>query len=186
MSETDPIGERIRAASQSVSAPLALREAIERDRAPAAGRKPPSRLSLALLGAMLATIATVAALVAPGPPTVTSVARAALKAPEREAPAGESYLRGYTPVGVRTDTIAGRTARTVIYRRGAAGVHYTIVDGEPLALPGSKRVRAGRLSLATARVGDLSLVAWHARGKTCVLASKTLTTGDLVALLRSA
>ncbi len=183
--ETEPIGARIRATSQSVSAPLALRESIDRDRR--ANRSPrPSRLSLALLGLMLATIATVAAFVAPGRPTVATVAAAALQASERPAPSGDSYLRGYTAVGARTDTVEGHVARTVIYKRGQAGVHYTIVDGDLLDLPGSKRVEAGNLTLAPARDGDVSIVAWHAGGKTCVLASKMLDPDELVALLRSA
>lgn len=184
MTESDDIGERIRAASQSVSAPLALREALNRQ--PHPQRRPPSRLSLAVLGAMLATIATVAAFVAPSGPSIESVAAAALNAPQRAAPPGDRYLHGYTAVGTRTDTVGGRTAKTVIYRRGSAGVHYTIVDGEPLDLPGSERVRAGALSLAPERDGDVAIVSWHADGKTCVLASKALSPAELVALLRSA
>ncbi len=181
---TDPIGERIKAASRTVSAPLALRESLDRE--PAQRRSYPNRWSLASVGLTLAIIATLAALLAPSGPTVESVAAAALQAPERAAPARKSYLPGFTAIGARTDTVDGRTAKTVIYRRGSAGVHYTIVDGDPLDLPSGRRVKAGSLSLARGRDGDVNLVAWHMGGKTCVLASKALSTDALVALLRSA
>ncbi|MEA2125773.1 MAG: hypothetical protein QOI80_2555, partial [Solirubrobacteraceae bacterium] len=112
--DTESIGERIRAASQTVSAPLALREHVSREPARRTPRQP-SRLALAGIGAMLAVIATVSALVAPGPPSVAAVAAAALHAPEGPAPAGGSYLPGYHAVGVRTDTVSGREAETIIY-----------------------------------------------------------------------
>jgi hypothetical protein len=181
--DTDRIGDRIRAASQSVSAPLALREHVSRK---PAGRRPPSRLVLAGVGAMLATIATVAALLAPAPPSVQAVAKAALRSPEGAAPRGESYLPGYAAVGTRTDTVDGRHAETVVYQRGSAGIHYTIVDGKPLDLPGDQRVTAGKRELALARAGDVNLVVWHARGKTCILASRAVSSDAMVALLKRA
>jgi hypothetical protein len=183
--ETDPIGQRIRAASEGVSAPLALRARLEREAAPRR-RRQPSRLALAGLGFLLATVATVAAIVAPGAPTVQEVAAATLRAPERPAPAGDSYLPGFRAVGVRTDTIEGRQARTIVYRRGAIGIHYTIVDGKPLALPGGRRVRAGDLTLALDGDGDTAIVAWHAHGKTCILATRDQDADDLAALVRRA
>ena len=183
--ETDPIGERIRAASGSVSAPLALRARLESEAAPPR-RRQPSRLALAGLGFLLATVATVAAILAPRAPSVESVAAAALRAPQRPAPAGDSYLPGFRAVGMRTDTVEGRHARTVIYRRGAVGIHYTIVDGTPLELPGSRRVRVGELTVALDGDGDTAIVAWHAHGKTCILATRDQDAGDLAALLRRA
>jgi hypothetical protein len=183
--ETDPIGTRIRAASESVSAPLALREQIGRA-APPRRRQPLSRRSLALVGGLLAVTATVAAFVAPGPPTVQAVAKAALHAPQRPAARGDDYLPGYTAVGARTDTVEGREAETVIYKRGAAGIHYTVVTGRPLDLPGTRREQAGKLELALARDGDVSLVVWHANGKTCILASTAVSPEDMARLLRPA
>ncbi len=179
---TDEIGNRIQGASRTVSAPLALRESLE--------RKPerpayPSRIGLAGVGLTLAIIATMATLLIPSGPSVATVARTALNPSERSAPAGSDYLAGFKATGARTDTVRGHTAKTVIYRRAGAGVHYTIVDGEPLELPDGKRVKAGGLSLAPQRAGKVNLVAWHAEGKTCVLASETLTTDELVELLRS-
>jgi hypothetical protein len=183
--ETDPIGDRIRAASESVSAPLALREQLSRDSRRPRSRQP-SRPALALLGFILAAVATVSAIVLPRTVTVERVAAAALRAPQGPAPAGESYLPGYEPVGVRTDDIEGRHARTVIYRRGGTGIHYTIVDGKPLDLPGTRRVRAAGRTLALARSGGVSLVVWHANGRTCILASRTAAPADMAALLRPA
>lgn len=187
--DTDRIGERIRAASQSVSTPLALREHLERERQPTRAPRPyPSRLTLAGVGATLAIIATMAALLAPDAATVQSVAAAALRSPVRAAPAElYHYLPGFRAVGARTDTVGGHDAVTVIYRRGSVGVHYTVVDGDPLDLPGTRRARAGPLDLALTRDGDLSLVSWHnARGQTCILASKGADSDALVALLRRA
>jgi hypothetical protein len=183
--ETDPIGERIRAASESVSAPLALRAQLDRAAAPRR-RAQPSRLALAGLGFMLAVIATVAAIVAPRAPSVEAVAAAALRAPQAAATAHENYLPGFRAIGMRTDTVEGRHAETVIYRRGAVGIHYTIVDGEPLDLPGHRRVRVGSLEVALDGDGDTAIVAWHANGKTCILATRDQDADALAALLRRA
>lgn len=180
--ETDPIGERIRAASQSVSAPLALREELSRRER--SRPRQPSRPALALLGFILAAVATVSALVLPRTPSVERVAAVALGAAQRPAPAGESYLPGYEAVGARTDVVEGRHVRTVIYRHGSTGVHYTIVDGKPLALPGSRRVSAAGRVLALVRRDGVSLVVWHADGKTCILASRTADPAAMAALLR--
>lgn len=182
--ETDPIGDRIRAASQSVSAPLALREELSRARR--ARTRQPSRPALALLGFILAAVATVSALVIPRAPSVERVAAVALGGPQTPAPSGESYLPGYEAVGARTDTIQGRRARTVIYRRGSIRIHYTIVDGKPLSLPGERRVSAAGRTLALTRIGGVSLVVWHAAGKTCILASRTARPAAMAALLRPA
>lgn len=183
--ETDEIGGRIRSAAQEVSAPLSLREQIARR--PDAGPRPgPSRRSIALVGAVLAIAATLTGLLAPAAPTVAEVADSALAAPTQAAPDGADYLPGYEAIGARSDTVAGRGARTVIYRRGAIGINYTIVDGKPLDLPGTRRATAGDLDLALATDGDVSLVVWHADGRTCILASRSATTDEMVDLLRRA
>lgn len=179
---SEDIGIRIQAASRSVSAPLALREAL--DRRPAERRSHPSRLGLASVGLTLAIIATMAGLLGPSGPSVQAVAAEALNPPEAPAPQ-HAYLSGFEAVGARTDTVRGRTAKTVIYARGRVRVYYTIVAGKPLDLPSGGRVRAGELSLARRRDGEISLLAWRANGKTCVLASTSLGTDELVALLRS-
>jgi anti-sigma factor RsiW len=135
---------------------------------------------------MLAVIATIAALVAPAPPSVEKVAAAALSAPEAAPPSGDSYLPGFRAVGTRTDTVDGRRAETVIYRRGTVGIHYTVVEGKPLDLPDGDRARDGDRTLALASDGDVSLVVWHADGKTCILASRATTPEAMADLLRRA
>ena len=182
---TDDIGRKIQQAAAGVSAPLTLREELRRSRP---GQPPayPSRRSLATMGAVLAIVATLAGLLAPGAPSVERVAKRALNGSTGPAPEGSAYFAGFRAVGARTDTIAGRRAETVIYRRGTVGVHYTIVDGKPLDLPGSRRVKAGRITLALARDGDVNLVAWHARGKTCILASRAASVDNLTELVRRA
>lgn len=175
--DTDPIGERIRAASRTVSAPLALRETLDRSQ-PSRARAYPSRLALAGIGLTLAALATLSGLLAPDAPSVKAVAAAALQAPERGAGAGDGYLRGYTPVGARTDDVEGRTARTVIYRRGGTGVHYTIVEGRPLDPPGSGETITGTVKGADYAAAEID-------GRTCVLSSDTLDADALVALLKT-
>ena len=84
--ETDEIGARIRAAAESVSAPArAARAPRPRARAP---RQGPDARQLAAVGATLAVIATIGRLLGAGRRRPSSsVAAAALHAPERAAPA---------------------------------------------------------------------------------------------------
>lgn len=188
MTDTDDIGARIRAAAESVSAPLALQEHVRRHEEPARrGRREPPRRLLALIGGILATLATITALLAPGPPTVAAVAAVALDAPTDAAPEElEDYLPGYDAVGARTDRVEGRIARTVIYQRGDVGIHYTVVEGKPLDLPGSERTTIGDTEFALERDGAVSLVAWHREGETCILASRGASPEEMVAILRRA
>lgn len=182
--DSDRIGERIRAASEGVSAPMALREHV--DRAQSAPRRRPqhNRRQLLTVGSVLAAVAVMAGFLAPASATVENVAKAALHASERPAPADlDDYLPGYEAVGARSDKVGGRDAETVIYRRGGAGIHYTVVDGDPLDLPAYKHARAGALRLSLYRQGDIALVSWHARGKTCILASKAVSPDAMAALL---
>lgn len=180
--DTDHIGERIRAASESVSAPMALREHVSR---PRRRQTQPTRRQLLAIGTALAITATTAQFLAPAGASVENIAKAALHASQRPAPAElDDYLPGYEAVGARTDEVGGRQAKTVIYRRGQAGIHYTVVDGDPLDLPAYKHATAGALRLSLYRQGDIALVSWHARGKTCILASKVVSPDDMAALLR--
>ena len=185
MSDTEAVGARIRAASESVSAPMALQEHVRRQHSPPRRRQPSRRLLLAI-GAILTVAATATALLAP-PPTVEHVAAVALHAPTSAAPtSSEDYLPGFEAVGARSDSVSGRDAETVIYQRGDVGIHYTIVDGKPLDLPGSERTTLGDTEFALARDGDVSLVAWHRDGKTCILASRAASPDEMLQLLRRA
>lgn len=170
---SDDIGAAIARAAGTVSAPPDLRRRMERTR--------PARVPLAAAAALLGTVAVLIGVLGPNGPTVEQVADAALDAPTRAVPGVRTYA-GYRAVGARTDRVGGRRAVTVVYRRGPAGVHYTLVDGKPLELPGSRRVRAGGLRLALKRYGNVNVVAWHARGKTCVLASRAEDLDGLVRL----
>ncbi len=169
---TDEIGARIRALSETVSAPAPLRVPRKSSRRP-----------LAAVGATLAAAVTAVVLVMPGSPSVAAVADVALDRPERSAPVGSDYLPGFKAIGARTDEIDGRRAETVIYTRGDVGIHYTVVDGDPLDLPDGRRVRAAGRDLVLARDGDVSIVAWYAYGKTCVLASRNATPDEVAATL---
>ncbi len=181
--ETEEIATRIKTAAHSVSAPMHLRAEITRRRVP---KREHSRVRLAVIGGLLAITATVAAFVAPEPPTVQRVAAVALAPATDPPPAGPSYLPGFEAVGSRADTIGGRQAQTVIYRSGTTGINYTVLDGKPLDLPGTRRETVGELELALARDGDVELVAWHRDGKTCILASRRAGADEMVELLRRA
>jgi hypothetical protein len=162
--DTDAIGAAVRAAARSVEAPPSLRASLARP-----PRRRWRRGAAAIAAALAAGVVLVA--VTAGGPSVEDVAAAALHAPTSPAAGARSY-GDWRPVGARTDTVDGRRARTVIYRRGTTGVHYAIVDGDPLDLPDARRVTVHGTVYALATDGDTRLVAWHARGKTCVLASK--------------
>ena len=169
---TDEIGARIRSLSETVVAPGRLRVPRRASRRP-----------LAAVGAALAAAVTAVVLVLPSSPSVAAVAVAALDAPERPAPPGSDYLPGFRAIGARTDEVDGRRAETVIYTRGDVSIHYTVVDGDPLELPDGRAASAAGYDLELLRDGDVSIVAWHAYGKTCVLASRMATPEELAAAL---
>lgn len=195
----EAIGAAIGESASTVRAPARLQAAVARR-----ARRPP-RLSAPRLagGALLAaTLAAIVLMTTGGGPSIQDVAAAALNAPTRPAPPpdpdDEQYIRarvggvsfpdyarrwGWAAVGARTDRVDGRRATTVIYRRGDRGVHYSIVDGDPLPVPeGARRVEADGLKLAVLRGGGALMVTWRRGGRTCVLASRTLDAADLVRL----
>lgn len=139
----------------------------------------PSRGALLGIGATLMIIATMAAVLAPRAPTVRRVAQVSLAAPTRSAPDDARRFPGFQAVGARTDTIEGRRAITVTYRRNGVELHYALVDGDPLALPGEGDVVADR-------AGALALVAFEVGGQTAVLASEQRDGGALERLVRPA
>lgn len=188
---SEDIGAWIARTSARASAPDALRVRL------AAGGPPPPRRRrslvprLAVGGAVAALLAAVVLVVSSGAPTVQAVAAAALNAPQRAAADdlrvgairfpeyGKDF--GWSRVGEREDRVSGRDATTVIYRKGAQGIHYTIIDGAPIRLPPSARtVRADGRTYAVLREGDTAMVAWHQAGHTCVLASRLVGTRDLL------
>ena len=183
----------VHAARELADEPSArLRAHVAREQA---ARARPRRRSLSLAAAAVATAAlTLLALVVlpagAGDPTVLQAAelaerpaRAAAPAPlpgrpallDRRAeglafPSWEAKFR-WRATGARVDEVAGRRATTVFYEdpRGAR-IGYTIVAGDPLAVPDGARaaVREG-VPLRSIRRGDRIVVTWLRDGHTCVL-----------------
>jgi hypothetical protein len=173
----EQIGAAIRSAAATVAAPPALRARLA---APARRRRRVPRLAL---GVATAAVAVVLALVVTnGGPTVQDVAAAALRAPTAPAAgtAGE-----WSAVGRRTDSIDGRQARTIVFRRGGRGVHYAILGGAPIAKPEGRTVRLGGHPYTVLNDGRTAIVTWRAGGHTCVLASRQAGTDELLRFLHA-
>jgi hypothetical protein len=194
VTSTDPIGEAIREAAQTVHAPMSLRESVGRP------RRRGVRWVFALGGGVVAAAILVVVLSLGGGPSVQDVAQASLNRPTAPAPARMGHyvdasiggIRfpeyedpwGWKAVGTRRDHVGGRDALTVIYTRGGAGIHYTIVDGAPLDRPGgAKVVDAAGTPVALKRTGDTLIAAWERDGHTCILASKAASERELLNLV---
>jgi hypothetical protein len=202
VTSTDPIGEAIREAAQSVQAPLSLRESLAAQGAGTGTRAPRRgvRWLFALGGGVLAAAVLVVVLSLGGGPSVQDVAQAALNRPTAPAPARMGHYVdasiggiqfpeyeqpwGWKAVGSRRDHVGGRDALTVIYAKGGTGVHYTIVDGAPLDRPdGAKVVDVRGTPVALKRTGDTLIATWERDGHTCILASKAAGEQQLVDLV---
>ena len=104
-------------------------------------------------------------LLAGGAPAVDDVVAVALR-PATARPAGTEQLDGlrfprpanWRAVGVRSDTVDGRSTRTVFYERDGKRVAYTIVAGPPLD------DRSGHL-----RSRGRAVFEWVRDGHTCVI-----------------
>lgn len=193
---TDPIGEAIREAAQTVHAPLSLRESVARPRP----RRRPVRWVFALGSGAIAAAVIVVVLSLGGGPSVQDVAQAALNAPTQPAPAVQGHYVdasiagiqfpeyetdfGWKAIGARRDTVDGRDALTVIYTKGGTGVHYTVVDGDRLPTPdGAKVVDAQGTPVALKRDGDVLTASWEVDGHTCILATRTAGAQQLLDLV---
>jgi hypothetical protein len=191
---TEPIGDAIREAAQSVEAPLSLRESVGRP------RRRGVRWVFALGGGAIAAAAIVVVLSLGGGPSVQDVAQAALNRPTAPAPAADGHyvdaenagIRfpdygakwGWKAIGARTDTVGGRHALTVIYTKGGTGVHYTVVDGDALPTPdGAKMVDVQGTPVALKRDGDTLTASWEVNGHTCILATKAADEQQLLKLV---
>lgn len=191
---TDPIGDAIREAAQSVQAPPSLRESLS------ARRRRPVRWVFALGGGAIAAAAIVIALSLGGGPSVQDVAQAALNAPTQPAPAVHGHYVdaeiagihfpdygskwGWKAIGARTDRVDGRDALTVIYAKDGTGVHYTVVDGDALPTPdGAKVVDVKGTPVALKRDGDTLTASWEVNGHTCILATKAADETQLLKLV---
>jgi hypothetical protein len=196
----------IATAAESVSAPLALRsriEAMQRGEAPAKPRR--RRLSIGRwMPAGIAVAAAAIALVvvlAGGAPSTSAMLAAATRPPTGTIsldPTQPALLQdrvetvrfpnfqgkfGWEATGVRTDTIGGRTAKTVFYRHEGRRIAYTIVDGEALAWPGdAAKLRYEGVAMRTFDHGDRTVVTWRRDGHTCILSATNVPKGELLEL----
>ncbi len=201
--DTRAIGDAIREATADVTAPPGLRERLARPTS--APRRRRRRGAAALAG--VAVLAVAAVLIVAGtaetpdrPDGRLAEAVALALSPARHPAPGvdpadpihltvrvgpvgfPSRVHRWQPTGMRTATVAGRGARMVTYRGPAGNAGYAIVDAPALAVPGDgRRATVGRLELTLLRRDDTSIVTWRRKGRTCVLASRTVGTDDLAA-----
>jgi hypothetical protein len=138
-------------------------------------------------------------------PTVGQAARLALAPATSPAPAEDvadrslldvrqggiafpSYLThdGWTPTGVRRDTLHGRAVTTVFYRSPTGSrVGYSIVGGATLADPRGTTRTIGGVRYVLARAGGARLVTWWRDGHSCVIAGRSVSDRTLLALAHS-
>jgi hypothetical protein len=197
--ELEAVLERQRrslAATRAVAsepAPASLRAAIQ-GRVSARGRDRARRLVPRLaFGGAAAAVATVALVLAinggRSPPTVADAAQLAAQPPSGPAPARLEGTRtqlaadvegvqfpdfrrryGWRPAGVREDTIDGRDATVVYYRKGDRQIGYVIVSGSGLPPPSAADETVLRgVEYQTLRSAGVPAVTWRRVGHTCVL-----------------
>ena len=187
--------ELVRAAVAETSAPLALRERIERDRERA---RPVARRRLFGLAGSFAAVAAAAAVAVvvslggSASPSVLATVRLASAGPALPAPAHDarnpSLLRTkiegipfpdwneqfkWRAVGARTDEIEGRRTKTVYYQNPlGARAAYTIVGGEAIPPPdGARTLRLRGNAFHLLRQDGRRVVVWDRGGHTCVMSA---------------
>jgi len=201
------IGALLRAVE--APAPARLQAAVaERYFGAGARRRRRARLAIpiSLAGAAAAAVALALVLSAsPAPPTVVQVSKLALARPTAAAPATliaagtritfpDWAARGWPSAGARSDSLDGRTVTTLFYRSYDSGtIGYSIVSGAPVAwgAPGSRVTESGSQTRGGERYSLIGwdgrrLVTWLQDGHTCVLASRTASGAQLLALAEHA
>lgn len=185
----------IAAAVAETSAPLALRERIERDRErarPVARRR---RLGLAASFAAVAAVAATAIVISLGSteaPGVLATVQLAGKGPVLPAPKHDpsnpallqTKIEGlpfpdwdskfqWRAVGARRDEIEGREAATVYYDSVmGARIAYTILGGDAVPAPdGAREATLRGTRLYVLNRGDQQIVVWYRAGHTCVMSA---------------
>ncbi|MGH2979003.1 MAG: hypothetical protein ACRDLQ_05125, partial [Solirubrobacterales bacterium] len=156
-------------------------------------------------GGAAAAAATVALVVAvsggPAGPTAADAAELAARPPSGPAPTRLEGSRtqlaaevegvrfpdfrpayGWRPAGVREDTVDGRDATVVYYRKAERRIAYVIVSGSSLPSPSDadKTVRRG-VEYRTLHAEEQPAVSWERLGHTCVLTG-TASTAELLTL----
>jgi hypothetical protein len=199
----DELAERgralIAAAVAETTAPLALRERIEADRA-RVGQRGGARRSRGLLGKLVPAAGLVAVVVVAlvlvlggsSAPSVLATASLATRGPVLPAPAedesndavlkasmdgvpfpywGDSFQ--WEAVGARDDKIEDRSAKTVYYDnpKGARAA-YTILGGDKIDAPsGARKQTKNGVKLWIAEDHGRRIVTWTRNGHTCVLSA---------------
>ena len=193
--------DAIHTASESVSAPLALRASVERTAAPGrrhGDRRPSARTRLggirwpgAGLVAGAVAVALAAVVLVGGGPGIEDVAAAAERPPAEQVAAVPPTSKlldekigdvtfpnyagkfGWKAVGTRTDEIDGRDTRTVFYEKDGKRIAYTVVEGDALPKPddADKTTREGTELRSLTTSDDRTVVTWERNGQTCVLSA---------------
>lgn len=198
--------DAVRAAN--VSAPVALRAAIESQRPAQRARLRLPRPRIALAAPLATAVAALAialavALGGGSGPSVAQAAQLADRGSALPAPAQDSNNRqmlvssvdglhypywedafGWRARGARADTLGGRDAVTVYYSDSAShSIAYTIVGGSSLASPGGATHTVWRgTRFAVLTVGSRTVVTWLRHGHTCVLSSVNVPSATMVKL----
>lgn len=202
---TAPAGLRAsvqEAADASIVGRARRRRAADRRRI--AVWRPRASIALVALAAMLVAVVSIA-LHGGASPTVDRTARLALAAATGPPPAVDpsdpgllslrasgasripfpSYNRlgRWRASGVRHDTLDGRRVTTVFYAVGSARAGYSIVSGGALPVPRGSHLRGPHGVLYVLASSDgARLITWRRDGHTCVIASRSLGRGKLLAL----
>ena len=171
--------------------PPALRARLRALQARPTRRSYAPRFALAAATALAALVAVIALHTgATAGPSVADAAALAMRpatapAPPRDAAhppllrasfAGVTYPYwkqhfGWRTTGARTDTIGGRTTRTVFYQHTHHRIGYTVVSGKPLKPPaGAQRLVVDGVAMYRYRDGMTTVVTFVRNGRTCVLA----------------
>ncbi len=194
-------GEIVRAAAHSVSAPITLRERLERDRVQArpSRRRRRTILAAALVGSV-AIIALAVALVGagttPAGPTVAEAALLGMQPATGPAPAQDGaepdHIRvregnvrfpyweddvPWSATGVRTDRFAGHHATTVFYdddKTHSKVVAYTVVSIPGLKVPDGQRID----NFTVLHRSGHTIVTWREHGQTCILSARSAEVSD--------
>ncbi len=172
--------------------PLGLRERLAA-RAERPTRRARPRVALAGAVATIAVAAILALTLLPGlggHPTIAAAARLSALPAKAPAPvenarnptllrasfAGVTYPDwkkqfGWRAIGARTDSVDGRSTRTVFYKHTHHRIGYTVVSGKPLARPaGAERLVVDGVEMYRYRDGRNTVVSFERNGRTCVLA----------------
>lgn len=188
----------------NLEAPASLRARIAAEGATSPRVRRPRRLALAGALAAVAAAALAAVLVLPAgseSPTVVEAARLAERPPtgpvavERSNPKllaasvervpfpNLSNQFGWREVGTRSDRLAARDARTVLYEHDGKRIAYTIVSGAGIAAPSdASTTRRNGVTLHTLADRGRRVVTWWRDGRTCVLSASNVGDRELLKL----